>query len=257
MIPLEVCLSTDPHKDLQTNLKLLAKLDVARVELCAAMCQQGLTPTPEQIKLAREQLNSRQTLLVMIRPRPGSFHYSTQELLLMQQQISEAADLGADGVVLGALDAQQSTIAMNAMEKLIASAQDRRLEITFHRAFDALDNKTLALSQIQQLDIHRLLTSGGKWQSQGTVLEALPQLQQLLLQLDNKLELVVAGGVNANIAVPIVQALKSIGQRFSLHSYSGVLTGTVLDKLKLQNLLAICQGENTASLMDRNTGLAD
>jgi copper homeostasis protein len=74
-----------------------------RVELCAGIPEGGTTPSYGDIILARQLLNIK--LNVIIRPRGGDFLYDDLEHKIMLQDIKNAVNLGADGVVFGCLTA--------------------------------------------------------------------------------------------------------------------------------------------------------
>ena len=69
-----------------------------RVELCAALPEGGITPSYGEIKVAREVLDDKAAMHVMIRPRGGDFVYSRLELDRMAVDIDVCRLLGADGV---------------------------------------------------------------------------------------------------------------------------------------------------------------
>lgn len=127
-----------------------------RVELCENLGEGGTTPSHGTLVLAREQL--RIPLYVLIRPRPGDFHYDAQEVAIMLRDIVHCRDLGCDGVVLGALDVQGG-VDTAVCRELIAAADG--MGVTFHRAIDAAREPLLALETIIDLGCERVLTSGG------------------------------------------------------------------------------------------------
>ena len=117
-----------------------------RVELCADLEQDGLTPPPEWIREAKT-LHPGLTVHVLIRPRAGDFVYTPEEADEMTRQIREALEAGADGFVIGALtpDGDVDTALMN---RLISEIPPERASITFHRAFDVCRRPIDALEQI-------------------------------------------------------------------------------------------------------------
>ena len=73
-----------------------------RVELCADLLEGGTTPSSGLIALVRRRIGI--GMFVMIRPRGGDFSYTDHEFEVMQQDIRNARELGADGIILGVLD---------------------------------------------------------------------------------------------------------------------------------------------------------
>src|SRR3982751_4249344 len=74
-----------------------------RLELCDALFDGGTTPSAGMIAACREAVSI--PVFVIIRPRGGGFVYSDAELDVMRRDIVAARELGADGVVIGALNA--------------------------------------------------------------------------------------------------------------------------------------------------------
>jgi copper homeostasis protein len=128
-----------------------------RVELCAGIPEGGTTPSYGDIILARQLLNIK--LNVIIRPRGGDFLYDDLEHKIMLQDIKNAVNLGADGVVFGCLTAD-GDIDIKRNKELIEAAGD--LSVTFHRAFDMCKDPFVALEKIIELGFDRILTSGQK-----------------------------------------------------------------------------------------------
>jgi copper homeostasis protein len=74
-----------------------------RIELCSALDAGGLTPSPGLIRAAVRAL--RIPVNVLIRPREGDFCYNDAELEIMLDDVRFCREAGANGVVVGALDA--------------------------------------------------------------------------------------------------------------------------------------------------------
>src|SRR5690554_3925366 len=70
-----------------------------RVELCDNLLEGGTTPSAGMIATTRRCITI--GLQVIIRPRGGDFCYSDLEFEVMQADIAQAKQLGADGVVIG------------------------------------------------------------------------------------------------------------------------------------------------------------
>jgi copper homeostasis protein len=129
-------------------------------------------------------------VFVLIRPRPGGFVYSEDELALMQTDIEVCRALGCAGVVLGALDAA-GRVDLAACRALIAAAGP--LEVTFHRAFDACPDQPGALEDIIALGCQRVLTSGG----QPTAEAGQNQLAALVAQAAGRVRIMPGAGITA------------------------------------------------------------
>jgi len=130
---------------------------INRVELCSALDLGGLTPSSGLIEKCAAEIKSETH--VMIRPRPGNFNYSPDEIEIMALDIARAGGLGAKGVVFGCLNSDLSLDeAANAYLTSIASQFN--LEVTFHRAIDFCTDYLSSLSKLCALGFHRVLTSG-------------------------------------------------------------------------------------------------
>lgn len=127
-----------------------------RIELCENLGEGGCTPSYGALALARERLQI--PLYVLIRPRAGDFVYSPAEWEVMRRNVALCRQLGCDGVVIGAL-AADGGIDMDGCRMLLAEAGG--LGVTFHRAFDCVEDRGAALEQVLALGCQRILTSGG------------------------------------------------------------------------------------------------
>ncbi|WP_313342734.1 copper homeostasis protein CutC [Stenotrophomonas sp.] len=166
-----------------------------RIELFDNLAEGGTTPSYASIAVARERL--RIPLFVLIRPRPGDFHYDTLEAELMLRDIQNCRQLGCDGVVIGALDAH-GEIDIPLCQQLVSAAGP--LGITFHRAFDAARDLPAALEQVIALGCERVLSSGG----QASAEAGSAMLAQLVAQAGQRLSVMAGAGITpgniANIA---------------------------------------------------------
>lgn len=127
-----------------------------RIELCRDLECGGLTPTDDDIAYCIRKLGLRTH--VLIRPRPGNFHYTEAEQMQINLTIKRCKELGAAAVVLGFLDAD-GKIDAEITRRMVQLAAP--MEVTFHRAFDeALQPPEEALWQVASAHCDRLLTSG-------------------------------------------------------------------------------------------------
>jgi copper homeostasis protein len=160
-----------------------------RVELCRDQAAGGLTPATATIIRAKQELTC--PFFVMIRPRPGGFVYDEATLAIMQEELISAKEHGADGFVFGIVK-KDGTVDEAACNTLIAAAGE--LPCTFHRAFDAIDNKPEALETLIACGFKRLLTSGGT----GNAADYGTSLQRLVRQAGGRIVIMPGGGVRLN-----------------------------------------------------------
>ncbi|GAX03617.1 copper homeostasis protein CutC [Secundilactobacillus pentosiphilus] len=102
--------------------------------------------TPSKGTIAEATLYAHEhdlSLTVLIRPRTGAACYSDPELKIMEADILEAQQLGADGVIIAALTADHQ-LDIEAMNNLIAAAGG--MSITFGTAIDELADSQQASS---------------------------------------------------------------------------------------------------------------
>lgn len=134
-----------------------------RIELCSALTTGGLTPS---LALTEAAVAVGIDVAVLVRPRPGDFEYSPDEIELCARDIELAIQAGASGVVIGALrDGGLDTEAI-AHWRDVARAQRVDAEITVHRCVDVLLDQGMSpnalLAELNELGgITRILTSGG------------------------------------------------------------------------------------------------
>lgn len=167
-----------------------------RLELCARLDQGGTTPSESLIAEVMERVSV--PVFVMIRPRGGSFVYTTTELDEMRRDIDRAHDLDVDGFVFGVLNTSHRIDTIRT-QSLVDAAGD--LPVTFHRAFDRVPDRTDALETLIGLGVARLLTSGGA----PTAAEGLYELRDLVEHADDRIEILAGGGVRWNNVADVVE----------------------------------------------------
>ena len=196
-----------------------------RIELCADLEADGLTPPTAWIRDAKARYPSL-TVHVLIRPRAGDFVYSAAEADAMADQVEEALEAGADGIVVGALtpegdvdlplierlvslvesfnlaaELQQSDLCHAANDSHFFPGPSRRVSITFHRAFDRCRRPFEALEQIISLGCDRILTSG-----QAATAEAgAAMLGELRRRARGRIGILPGGGVTPGNAARILE----------------------------------------------------
>ena len=181
------------------------KNGASRIELCANPSEGGTTPSAGMIAEARK--STAIELFPIIRPRGGDFLYTDQEFNAMLYDIETCRNLGCDGVVIGMLT-KEGNIDVNKCAQLIENAGD--MSVTFHRAFDRVNDPLLALEQIIELGCKRILTSGLK----STVMEGIELIRQLVQLAGDRITIMPGSGVRSN---NIIQLAETTGAK-SFHS---------------------------------------
>ncbi|WP_435738366.1 copper homeostasis protein CutC [Cellulosimicrobium sp. PMB13] len=149
------------------GVRVAASVGARRVELCVGLgATGGLTPSAGLLAAALDAARdlglpggvSAPEVHVLVRPRPGGFVYSADEIDLQVRDVRAAVEAGASGVVVGALT-PHGEVDVDAVRALVAVAGEA--EVTFHRAFDVVADQVLALDVLVDLGVRRVLTSGG------------------------------------------------------------------------------------------------
>ena len=231
-----------------------------RIELCADLELDGLTPPMAWIRTAKERYPEL-IVHVLIRPRDGDFVYSPEEADLMAQQVESAMEAGVDGIVIGALTPERD-VDLPLTERLVSlvesynlaaellrsdlchAANDshffpgpaRRVSITFHRAFDRCRRPFEALEQIITLGCDRILTSG----QAPTVEEGLHRLRELHQRAGGRIILLPGGGVTPENAANILSftGCREIHASASVAADGKKMTSTVLVEAIIQAINA-------------------
>jgi copper homeostasis protein len=165
----------------------------ARVELCASLIEGGVTPSIGMVRQAVAAADRRLKVHVIIRPRGGDFLFDEDEFAVMRWDVEAMKPAGADGVVIGLLDAE-GAIEETRAAALIAAA--RPLSVTFHRAFDVSRDPFASLDALIRLGVDRLLTSG----QAPSVLEGAPLIRQLIAHAAGRIVIMPGGDITSRNA---------------------------------------------------------
>ncbi|WP_280769710.1 copper homeostasis protein CutC [Salipaludibacillus daqingensis] len=167
------------------------KFGADQLELVSAIDEGGLTPSYGTIKRVVKSVDI--PVMVMIRPHSYSFHYTDLEALAIIEDVQMIRNIGAAGIVFGALT-KDNTIDRKLLRSVIDAAGE--MDITFHRAFDHVDNVKAAYRTLCDYSNHvtRILTSGGKDEVQRG-LSTLQSLMSLQKQLSGPV-IMPGGGLN-------------------------------------------------------------
>ncbi len=186
-----------------------------RLEVCSNLIIGGTTPGVSQFRQIRKDCGIE--LNVLIRPRFGDFLYTEQEFLAIVEDVRLFRELGADGVVVGCLNADGS-LNLKRMETLRKCAGG--MNLTLHRAFDVCSDPYRALKEAVGLGADTVLTSG----QASDCMKGKGLLKELIGQADGKIEILVGGGVNADV----IHTLKQ-----EIHAESFHMSGKALLKSEM------------------------
>jgi copper homeostasis protein len=170
-----------------------------RVELCSALAEGGITPSHGMLAVVRDRV--RIPVYVLIRPRGGDFLYDDAEFEIMRRDVETCAQLGFDGVVIGALDADG--VVDPRCRELVAAAG--KLGVTFHRAIDASADLAQALERIIDLGCERVLTSGG----QANALAGADVIAGLVEQGGGRISIMAGAGVRSQNLVEVARLTRA------------------------------------------------
>lgn len=159
----------------------------ARVELCSSLVEGGTTPSLGMLRVVKGAVSI--PVFAMVRPRGGDFCYSDTEFQVMKEDVQLMKSNGANGIVFGILTAD-GDIDVERSKELISAT--RPLPVTFHRAFDMVQNPMASLGVLIELGVERVLTSG----HESSALEGLETLGELVKAACSRIVVVPGGGIN-------------------------------------------------------------
>jgi copper homeostasis protein len=185
---LEVCVDTPK------GLAAAIQGGADRIELCAALALQGLTPAPSLIALAAK---APIPVYPMLRPRHGDFVYGPDDLDAIRRDVDAVRAAGLAGVVIGA-NRPSGELDAKALVLLVGHAVG--LGVTLHRAFDLVPDQFEALETAVELGFERILTSGGAL----TAMAGAARLADLVERAGDRIAILAAGGLNPGNAAELV-----------------------------------------------------
>lgn len=187
-----------------------------RIELCDNLAVGGTSPSYGVIKGAASFARTHDVrVMVMVRPRSGSFIYDEREARIMRDDIACARKLGVFGVVLGCLKHDETGRLVpdeELVKQLVDAAKGSEtaaepLAITFHMAFDELaeDEQLKAIDTLASLGVERILTHGGPLST--PIRDNVGRLQTLIAHAGTRLTILPGGGISWENAELITRML--------------------------------------------------
>lgn len=166
-----------------------------RVELNTGLMLGGLTPSLGSIRESRVAI--RIALIVMIRPRASGFCYSAREFVVMQHDLATALGEDADGIAFGVLTAD-GAVDVERCRQIVKLAAGK--QIVFHRAFDVVTNPLVALDQLIDLGVTRVMTSG----QEASAYNGAANIASYIKHAAGRMEVLPAGGINRFTVTDVV-----------------------------------------------------
>jgi copper homeostasis protein len=182
-----------------------------RIEFCTNLSEGGTTPAFDEILAIKKHVKI--PIHVLIRVRAGNFIYSENEISEMINQIQFCKQNQIDGVVIGALNSS-NCIDENAILKWINVADG--MDITFHKAFDGIENKEAAITKLIDYKFNRILTSG----AEGTAIQGIESLKELQKIGGNRITIMPGGSIRSSNLSELKNTLSEISE---FHSAASVL----------------------------------
>ena len=177
-----------------------------RVELCRNLESGGLSPSRKTVRRCLEICEL--PLKVMVRPRPGNFVYSEEELTCMETEIDLLNKLPITGIVLGVLHDDRS-INLEAVQRLSERADP--LPVTFHKAIDETQDPLQEMNKLSRIqNIQSILSSGGA-QNAETGVKMLKTMQQ---EFQSRFRMIAAGSITS-------ENLHSLHHKIEFSEYHG------------------------------------
>ncbi len=166
-----------------------------RVELNSALLLGGLTPSLGCLQEARAAV--RLPIIAMLRPRAGGFAYSAAEFRVLLRDLELCLAAGADGIAFGILlsDGRVDAERCRAVVRLAAGKTT-----VFHRAFDVTPEPLVALEQLIDLGVTRVMTSG----QEASAYNGAANIATYVQQVAGRLEILPAGGINRFTVADVV-----------------------------------------------------
>ena len=158
-----------------------------RIELCKNLDLDGLTPEINVIQNTMKSVNI--PVKVMIRPRPGNFIYSQNEIKSMEQDIDLCKKLNVPEVVIGILTSSGN---INTIITKRLASRAYPMPVTFHKAIDQTEDILYELDRLSRIqEISSILTSGGE----KTAINGQSMLRKIIDQYGKRFDIIVAGSI--------------------------------------------------------------
>lgn len=168
-----------------------------RLEVCESLNIGGVTPNEALLTAVIESVQI--PCVAIIRPRGGNFVYNDEEFEVILDQISICKALGYYGIAVGVLT-RKGEIDLDKMRLIMMKAKG--ISVTFHMAFDEIQDKFLALEQLVNLKVDRILTKGCTTKA----FDGIDCLKKLVDTSGNRIVIMPGGGVTRDNYKYLIEA---------------------------------------------------
>lgn len=166
-----------------------AEAGAHRLELCVHLETGGLTPAAALVAAVKQAVSL--PVFVMVRPRPGPFVFTAEEVEETLRDLDRVVAAGADGAVVGLLTPEGEVDGASVARAVSAAGP---LPVTFHRAFDETPDLRASLGALASLGVRRVLTAGGP----GAARHHADALADLVREAGGDMEILVGGQVRGD-----------------------------------------------------------
>ena len=211
------------------DAKIAYECGADRIELCEDLSVGGVTPCADLVRSVL--LNVEIPVFVLIRARGGDFNFNEHEVEDMLESIREAKDLGAHGIVSGALS-ESNEINIEVTKEMVKMASP--LPFTFHRAFDECADHLIALEKLRAIGVDRILSSGGLVRAS----ENPERISQLVKDSMGNPSIICCGGVRSSN----ISKLLEIEDAVEFHSAAS-LSDLGVNAEEVKNLRELVHGD--------------
>ncbi|CAK9794973.1 Copper homeostasis protein cutC homolog [Anthophora plagiata] len=200
-----------------------------RLEVCSVLSEGGLTPTFGFLQKIRNL--SPVPIYAMLRARSGNFVYTTEEMEIMLEDLRIFKNHGVDGFVFGALTSD-NRIHVEFCKEILRAA--RPLPVTFHRAFDEVDDPFESMKIIIDLGFERILTSGQR----DTAEDGLDLIKKLVQMAEDRIIVMPGSGITKENILKI--RIASGAKEFHASAKKKMLTQDGVNRVKIGTRKETC-----------------
>jgi copper homeostasis protein len=171
-----------------------------RIELCDNPWEGGTTPSYGYLERARQRLKI--PLFPIVRARGGDFLYDDDDYRIMLRDIQVIKQVGCDGVVVGLLT-PDGHVDKPRTARLVQLAYP--MSVTFHRAFDRVQDPLQSLEDIVDTGCERILTSGRR----PTVDDGVELIAQLVQAAGDRIIIMPGSGVRSGNIIQLAKVTEA------------------------------------------------